>query len=277
MVLIPTMVMSGTHQHPPTRRTFFRTAAAAGALCAAGHRLLAQTTADAPGTIEDLVLANHILAAQNVFDAYGHITLRNPANPQRYFMARALPAELVTAEDIFEFDLDSNLTGSKRPDLFVERFLHGEVYKARPDVHSVIHCHTPELLPFGDAGVPLRATFGLAGFIAEGIPLFDIRKDFGMTDLLIRDGARGKALTAVLANKPAALMRGHGAVVVGPTIPIAVGRAVYMQISARVQAQAMAMAMGSQVTYLTPEEGKQSVVEAYRRAWELWRRKALGK
>jgi HCOMODA/2-hydroxy-3-carboxy-muconic semialdehyde decarboxylase len=235
----------------------------------------AQAAPEAPGTTEDLVAANRILAAQGVFDAYGHVSMRNPQDMERYFMARSLASELVKAEDILEFDLDSNITGPKKAAVFLERFIHGEIYKARADVHSVIHCHTPSLIPFGATGVPLYPIFGLAGFIAEGIPVFEIRKSFGMTDLLISDAARGKALATALGNKPAALLRGHGAVIVGPTVPIAVGRAVYLEINAREQAQAMAMSKN--VMYLEPEEGKQSVVEAYRRAWELWRKKALAK
>jgi HCOMODA/2-hydroxy-3-carboxy-muconic semialdehyde decarboxylase len=224
--------------------------------------------------IDDLVVADRILAAHEIFDAYGHVSVRSDSNPQHYLMSRALAAELVTANDIVEYDLDSNPIGPKAPALFLERFIHGELYKARPDVKAVVHCHTPSLIPFGATDVPLRPMFGLAGFIAEGIPVFEIRKSAGMTDLLIRDAARGKALAQTLGNKPAALMRGHGAVVVGSSLPVAVGRCVYLDMNAKVQAQAMAMSKS--VTYLTPEEGKLSVADDYRRAWELWRRQVRG-
>lgn len=235
----------------------------------------AQTTQPASADqIEDLVAADRILAAHEIVDAYGHVSVRSAQNPRHYFMSRALAPELVTAQDILEYDLDSNVVGSSAAGLFLERFIHGEVYKARPDVKAVVHCHTPSLIPFGATNVPLRAIFGLAGFIAEGIPVFEIRKTAGMTDLLIRDTARGRALAQTLGNKPAALMRGHGAVVVGASIPLVVGRCVYLDLNARVQAQAMALS--KHVTYLTPEEGKLSVADDYRRAWELWRRKAMG-
>lgn len=235
----------------------------------------AQTTQPASANqIEDLVAADRILAAHEIVDAYGHVSVRSAQNPQHYFMSRALAPELVTAQDILEYDLDSNVVGSSAAGLFLERFIHGEVYKARPDVKAVVHCHTPSLIPFGATDVPLRAIFGLAGFIAEGIPVFELRKTAGMTDLLIRDTARGRALAQTLGNKPAALMRGHGAVVVGASIPLVVGRCVYLDLNARVQAQAMALS--KHVTYLTPEEGKLSVADDYRRAWELWRRKAMG-
>jgi ribulose-5-phosphate 4-epimerase/fuculose-1-phosphate aldolase len=228
-----------------------------------------------PGQIDDLVAADRILAAHEIFDAYGHVSVRSEKNPLHYFMSRSLAPDLVTARDILEYDLDSNVIGAAGAALFLERFIHGEVYKARPDVKAVVHCHTPSLIPFGATDVPLRPMFGLAGFIAEGIPVFEIRKTAGMTDLLIRDAARGRALAQTLGNKPAALMRGHGAVVTGASLPLAVGRCVYLDMNARVQAQAMALSKN--ITYLTPEEGKVSVADDYRRAWELWRRQAMTK
>jgi HCOMODA/2-hydroxy-3-carboxy-muconic semialdehyde decarboxylase len=240
---------------------------------AAAVRLSAQKAGSNP--IEDLVAADRILASHEIFDAYGHVSVRSERNSQHYFMARSLAPALVTAGDILEYDLDSNVIGGSSAALFLERFIHGEVYKARPDVKAVVHCHTPSLIPFGATDVPLRAMFGLAGFIAEGVPVFEIRKTAGMTDLLIRDAARGHALAQALGNKPAALMRGHGAVVVGASLPIVVGRCVYLDMNARVQAQAMALSKN--VTYLTPEEGKVSVADDYRRAWELWRRRAMEK
>jgi ribulose-5-phosphate 4-epimerase/fuculose-1-phosphate aldolase len=228
-----------------------------------------------PGQIDDLVAADRILAAHEIFDAYGHVSVRSEKNPLHYFMSRSLAPDLVTARDILEYDLDSNVIGTAGAALFLERFIHGEVYKARPDVKAVVHCHTPSLIPFGATDVPLRPMFGLAGFIAEGIPVFEIRKTAGMTDLLIRDAARGRALAQTLGNKPAALMRGHGAVVTGASLPLAVGRCVYLDMNARVQAQAMALSKN--IAYLTPEEGKVSVADDYRRAWELWRRQAMTK
>ena len=251
------------------RRDLFRCVS----LVAAAAKVRAQVAAT--NQIEDLVAADRILAAHDIFDAYGHVSVRSESNPQRYFMSRSLAPALVTAGDILEFDLDSNAIAANGPALFLERFIHGEVYKARPDVKAVVHCHTPSLIPFGATDVPLRAMFGLAGFIAEGVPVFEIRKTAGMTDLLIRDAARGKALAQALGNKPAALMRGHGAVVVGASLPLVVGRCVYLDMNARVQAQAMALSKN--VTYLTPEEGKISVADDYRRAWELWRRQAMAK
>jgi ribulose-5-phosphate 4-epimerase/fuculose-1-phosphate aldolase len=227
-----------------------------------------------PGQIDDLVAANRILAAHDVFDAYGHVSVRSDRDSAHYFMARALAPALVTTADILEYDLDSNVVPANQPGvgLFLERFIHGEIYKARADVKAVVHCHTPSVIPFGVTDVPLRPMFGLSGFLAEGVPVFEIRKSFGMTDLLIRDPARGRALAATLGNKPVALMRGHGAVIVGASLPLTVGRCVYLDLNARVQQQALSL--GGKITYVTPDEGKQTVADDYRRAWELWRRQA---
>ncbi|HWF11025.1 MAG TPA: class II aldolase/adducin family protein [Bryobacteraceae bacterium] len=248
------------------RRDFIRSIA----LAAAGGAVLRGQTAANP--IGDLVAANRILASHQIFDAYGHVSMRSEANPQRYFMARSVAAELVTAADILEYDLDSKVVGgpSPTPAVFLERFIHGEIYKAREDVKAVVHCHTPSLIPFGTTGVPLRAMFGLAGFLADGVPVFDIRKEFGATDLLVRDPARGAALARALGNKPVAMMRGHGAAVVAASLPVVVGRCIYLDMNAQVEQRAMAL--GGKITFLTPAEGKQSVADDYRRAWELWRR-----
>ena len=257
----------------PDRRDFVRSLALGALAGLPAARLFSQQPpAD---QVTALVLANKILSAHQIFDAYGHVSVRSERDPQYYLMARSLAPELVAAEDILEYDLDSNVIGGKSPALFLERFIHGEIYKARPDVKAVVHCHTPSLIPFGVTQIQLRPMFGLAGFLAEGVPVFEIRKTAGMTDLLIRDAARGRALAQSLGAMPVALMRGHGAVIVGSSLPLTVGRCVYLDTNARVQQQAMAL--GGRITYLTPEEGKQSVADDYRRAWELWRRQAMSK
>jgi ribulose-5-phosphate 4-epimerase/fuculose-1-phosphate aldolase len=251
------------------------------ALALAGTRvakLCAQTAQ--PNQIEDLVLANRILADHEVFDAYGHVSVRSERDPQRFFMARSLAPALVTRADILEYDLDCNVVGGTKQALFLERFIHGEIYRARPDVKSVVHCHTPSVIPFGDTDVPLRPMFGLSGFLAGGVPVFEIRKGFGATDLLIRDQARARALVQTLGNRPVALMRGHGAVVTGSSLQLTVGRCIYLDLNARVQLQTIALVGapgGKNITYITPEEGKQTVADDYRRGWELWRREALAK
>src|SRR5215469_2548240 len=180
------------------RRDFIRTAALALS-SARIAKLCAQPSQ--PDQIQDLVLANRILADHEVFDAYGHVSVRSDRDPQHFFMARSLAPALVTRADILEYDFDCNVVGGSKEALFLERFIHGEIYRARADVKSVVHCHTPSVIPFGDTDVPLRPMFGLSGFLAGGVPVFEIRKEFGATDLLIRDPARGRALARALGSR----------------------------------------------------------------------------
>ena len=255
------------------RRDFLRSVALAAASSRIA-RLLAQTPP--PDQIEDLVLADRILADHEILDAYGHVSVRSDRDPQHFFMSRSLAPALVTRADILEYDLDCNVIGGTKEGLFLERFIHGEIYRARPDVKSVVHCHTPSLIPFGVTDVPLKPMFGLAGFLAAGVPVFEIRRAFGATDLLIRDPARGRALAQALRNKPVILLRGHGAVVTSSSLPLTVGRCIYLDLNARVQQQTIALG-GKTVTYVSPEEGKQTVADDYKRGWDLWRRQALAK
>jgi HCOMODA/2-hydroxy-3-carboxy-muconic semialdehyde decarboxylase len=226
--------------------------------------------------VEDLVAANRILADQGVVDGYGHVSVRHDQDPSRYLLARSVAPELVTAADILEFDLDSNAVDARGRALYLERFIHGEIYKVRPDVRSVVHHHSPAVIPFGITGVPLRPVFHMSAFVSEGVPVFEIRDVAGMTDMLVRSPALGAALAATLGHGPAALMRGHGAVVVGNSIAQSVGRSVYLQLNARLQAQAMDLS--SAATYLDPQEAaKVNAAFNYDRAWELWKRKALAR
>lgn len=225
-----------------------------------------------PPPVADLVAANRILADLGILDGYGHVSVRDPGNPKRYLMSRSLAPELVTAADVMAYDLDSNPVDAQGRSTYRERFIHGEIYKARPDVNAVVHTHAPPLIPFSNTAVPLQPMYHMSAFIGEGVPVFDIRKTAGMTDMLITNGALGHALAEVLASKPAALMRGHGAVVVGPSLPIAVGRSYYLKTNAELQTQAMTL--GGKVTYLSPEEvGKVGTPDDYQRAWDLWKRK----
>src|SRR3984885_11458046 len=168
--------------------------------------LSAQTLAD------DLVSANRILAHEiHVLDAYGHVSVRSASNPNHYYLSRAIAAGMVTAPDIIEYDLDSNPVGGSKGDGYLERFIHGEIYKARPDVMAVIHAHSPEMIVFGASGVPLRNMIHVGSFINDGVPVFDIRK-FGGTadDMLIRNPALGKALAGALGRTTALILFGHG-------------------------------------------------------------------
>ncbi len=231
---------------------------------------LAQTTKQAP--IDDLVTANHILASEGILDGYGHVSIRNPANPNHYFLSRSLAPGLVTAADIVEYDLDSNPIADTRTG-YKERFIHGEIYKSRPDVMAIVHDHSPAVIPFSVSSVPLRAVAHLAAFIGTGIPVFEIRDVDGVTDMLVSSPKRGQALAKVLGNYPAALMRGHGAVVVGNSVKEVVGRAIYLDLNARIQEQAILL--GGKVTYFEAEEAKKTAPQdGYVRAWDIWKRKA---
>jgi ribulose-5-phosphate 4-epimerase/fuculose-1-phosphate aldolase len=233
-----------------------------------------------PTQLDDLVAANRILAEHGVIDAYGHVSVRSPDDPQRFFIARAIAPETVQAEDILEYDLDANpvdlAARSPSPESVSERFIHSEIYRARPDVMSVVHNHSPSVIPFSVTGVKMRALFHMASFIGDGLPVFEIRKVKKGTDLLVRTPVLGKALAKTLAARPAALMRGHGSVTVGENLQRAVGRSVYLEMSARMQMQALLLS--KPIRYLDAGEVKASApVQDYKRAWPLWREKALAR
>jgi HCOMODA/2-hydroxy-3-carboxy-muconic semialdehyde decarboxylase len=264
-----------------SRRTFLTATAllGAGAVKASisGSQQPATAGAADPALIEDLVAAYRVLAQHEVLDGFGHVSSRHNRSANRFIMSRSLAPELVTAADLIEFDLDGNAVDARGRALYAERFIHSEIYRARPDVKAVVHAHTPSLIPFGVTSAPLRPVFHMASFIGDGVPVFDIRKMFGMTDMLVSDSAKGRALAQTLGGKSCTLMRGHGVVVVGSSIPIAVGRSIYLDVNARIQTQAMSLG-GGKVTYLDPQES-QKIMDAgenrgYERAWELWKTKA---
>ena len=229
--------------------------------------------------LEDLVAAYRILAEQGVIDAYGHVSLRSPRDPARYYLARSIAPEKVQEEDLLEYDLDSRPLDARGRESVRERFIHGEIYKRRPEVMAVVHNHSPSVVPFSVTGVALRPIFHMAAFVGEGLPNFEIRDVQKGTDLLVKTPQLGDALAKKLGPKPAALMRGHGAVVVGENLPRAVGRSVYLELSARMQMQAMLLAGGKgKITYLDAAEVKASnPVQDYARAWPMWREKALAR
>jgi ribulose-5-phosphate 4-epimerase/fuculose-1-phosphate aldolase len=229
-----------------------------------------------PAVLEDIVVGSRILADFGVVDGFGHVSARHPTNPNHFLMSRSLAPALVTADDIMEFDLDGNPVDARGRAVFLERFIHSEIYKARPDVMSVVHTHSPGVIPFSVSKVPLRAMFHNPAFLAVGVPVWDIRKDFGETSMLVANAALGKSLAETLGDKPVVLMRGHGDVAVGPTTKMAVFRAYYTDVNARLQAQALAL--GGEPNYLTPGEGvkaDQTNFAVMDRIWNLWRMKVL--
>ena len=227
--------------------------------------------------IPDLVTANHILASEGVLDAYGHVSVRDERNPTHYLMSRSMPPLFVQASDIIEYDADSKPINDTRP-LFNERFIHGEIYRLRPDVKAIVHFHAPDVVTFSVGNIPLRPMVHMAGFIAPNIPIWDIKKAAGITDMLVRNNDLGHSLAETLGEKPLALMRGHGAVVVGSTIKVLVGRAYYTMVNARAQAQAIALFGADKVVYLDPQEAaKAADQDGFERGWTYWSGKVTEK
>jgi HCOMODA/2-hydroxy-3-carboxy-muconic semialdehyde decarboxylase len=224
--------------------------------------------------IADLAAAARILAAQGVVDGFGHVSMRHPDVPERYFMARSIAPALVTPDDILEYDLDSDPCDPQGRGSFLERFIHGEIYKARPDITAVVHSHSPSVIPFGLVSARMQAMFHNAAFLAAGVPVFDISKQFGATDMLVGDSAKGIALADALGGKHVALMRAHGSVACGPTLQTAVFRAVYTEVSARIQHWTMALAGNEPIAALSEAEGllaDEINQKAGMRAWDLCR------
>jgi ribulose-5-phosphate 4-epimerase/fuculose-1-phosphate aldolase len=226
--------------------------------------------------IDDIVTGSRVLADFGVLDGFGHVSARHPTNPNHFLMARSLAPALVTADDIMEFDIDGNAVDARGRSLFLERFIHSEIYKARPDVMSVVHAHSPGVVPFSISQVPLRPVYHNSAFLAAGVPVWDIRQDFGETDMLVRNAAIGKTLAQALGDKPVVLMRGHGDVTVGSAVKVAVFRAYYTDVNARLQSQAVAL--GGEPNYLTPGEGAKAdatnlvVID---RIWNLWKLRVM--
>ena len=225
-----------------------------------------------PALIEDIVAGSRILADFGVLDGFGHVSARHPGNPNRFLMSRSLAPALVTAADVMEFDLDGNAFNAEGRSVFLERFIHGEIYKARPDVMAIVHTHSPGVIPFTVTKVPLRPMFHNAAFLGAGAPVWEIRTDFGETDMLVRDPLRGKSLAQMLGDKSVVLMRGHGDVTVGPAVKVAVFRAYYTDVNARLQTQAAAL--GGEINFLTPEESAKADainLAVLDRVWNLWK------
>lgn len=228
----------------------------------------------AQAVLEDLAAASRVLADLGTFDAAGHVSLRHPTATDRFLMSRSLAPALVAADDIMEFDLEGEACEARGRNGFLERFLHSEIYRARPDVNAIAHGHSPAVIPFGLVGTPMRATFHNAAFLAAGVPVFDTRPLFGITDIVVSSRERGVALAAVLGDKSVALLRAHGFVAVAPTLESAVFRAVYTEINARVQFQAAML--GGPLAALDEEEGRLADamnVITVGRSWDLWKRR----
>ena len=220
--------------------------------------------------VATLVVANRILYRQRVVDGFGHVSVRDPASSERFLLSRSLAPGQVTRSDVMTFDLDGNALHGDARTPYLERFIHGEIYRARPDVVSVVHTQSPSVIPFGATGRALQPIYHMSSFIGAGSALFDIRDAGGDTDMLIRDRALGAALAKSLGERSVVLMRGHGVTVVGASIEEAVFRAIYTEMNARLQMEAQAL---GEPVYLNDEEAARSTRTnrgVLRRAWDLW-------
>jgi HCOMODA/2-hydroxy-3-carboxy-muconic semialdehyde decarboxylase len=222
--------------------------------------------------VDKLVVANRILYRQGVVDGFGHVSARHDVSPGHFLLARNMAPGLVRHDDIVTFDLDGEALDAGGRRVYLERFIHGEIYRARADVQAIVHSHSPSVIPFGVTGQPLRPIFHMSGFLGEGAALFEIREVGGDTDMLIRDNRLGKALADALGARSAVLMRGHGSTVVGTSIEQALYRAIYAEVNAKLQLQAVTL---GEVNYLNPREAAKAAATndtQLTRVWELWRR-----
>jgi len=226
--------------------------------------------------LRDLVIANRILAHEDVVDGYGHISVRHPERSDRFFLSASRSPELVTLDDLIEYDLDCNPVDLRGRAQYTERPIHGAIYRRRPDVMSVVHNHAYETIPFTVAqGVKLRPLLHTAAGIGADIPVWDIRDGFGDTNMLVTTLAQGEDLAARLGANRVVLMRGHGSAVTGISLQDAVHTSVYLKVNARLQTEAMHMS--SNIAYLSDGEigeMQKSTRSGHTRAWEYWARRA---
>ena len=230
------------------------------------------------GLIGDLVAASRVLAMHEVLDAYGHVSARSDRRPERFIMSRSLAPALVNAADLMELDADSEPLPRDRRKGFLERYIHGEIYRARPEVMAIVHSHSASVIPFGVTRTKLRPVYHMGSFLWSGAPVFDIRKVQEDNDLLIRDRPLGKALAHSLGGCACVLMRGHGMTVVGDSVPEAVFRAIYTEMNARLQLNAQRLE--GPIEFLSDEEGRRSAASnrsTLERPWELWKKQALSR
>src|SRR3954464_12541366 len=233
-------------------------------------------TAASRGLIEDLVAGSRILASEGVLDAYGHISARSDKRSERFIMSRSRAPALVTAADLMELDADSEAVGRDGRKGFIERYIHGEIYRRRPEVMAVVHSHAASVIPFGVTKTRLRPIYHMGSFLWSGAPVWDIRKVRDDNDILVRDRALGAALAEALGSCNCVLMRGHGMTVIGDSVQEAVFRAIYTEMNARLQLQAASRE--GPIQSLSDTEGKRASAPTrgtLERPWELWKQNAL--
>jgi ribulose-5-phosphate 4-epimerase/fuculose-1-phosphate aldolase len=253
-----------------------------GALMAAAVDAQAPVPASAgpanAALIEDLVAANHILYDQGVVDGFGHVSARHDKDPNRYLLARSMAPALVTADDIMEYDLDSTPIDQRGRAVYLERFIHGEIYKSRPDVQAIVHSHSPAVIPYADTKMRLQPMNHIASFLGGGVPVFEIRDVAGpASNMLVSNPALGHALAVTLGQHSVALMRGHGSVAAAQSVRHVTFRAIYTEVNARVQSEALRL---GEPTYLNDAEAAAAMKTndgLVDRPWDLWKRRVSGK
>lgn len=237
----------------------------------------------APGPVDarlldDLVTANRILYHEGVVDGFGHVSVRHDHDPAYFLLARSMAPGLVTADDIMVFDAEGDAVDPRGRTLYLERFIHSEIFKLHPEVNAVVHSHSPAVIPFGLTAAALRPVYHMGSFLGAAVPVFEIRDAGGpATDMLIRTPALGAALARTLGTAAVALLRGHGNVVVGASVREVVFRAIYTEVNARLETEALRLGNG-EVVFLNAEEAANATATnagVVGRAWELWRAKAL--
>ena len=221
--------------------------------------------------LEELVTANRILAREGIVDAFGHASIRHPDHPDRYILSRARAPECIEPGDLMEFTLDGRATEAAGRKAYAERFIHGAIYEARPDVRAVVHHHSPAVIPFGVTGTTVRPVMHMCAGIGAAVPTWDSRPRFGDTNLLVTHMEMARDLARALGDRPAALMRGHGAVIAGASLREVVFNAVYLELNADLQMKAVAL---GETTFLSDGEIRAVLATrssfTYERAWERW-------
>lgn len=227
-------------------------------------------------TLREVVVANRILARENVVDAYGHVSIRHPDNSERYVMSRSRSPELVTLGDIMEFSIDGTAIDDDRTP-YAERHIHGAIYEARPEINAVVHNHSHAVIPFGVTTTPLRPVAHVGASIGKEVPVWDIRRNFGDTNLLVVNMEQGRDLADGLGGNNVVLMRGHGCAVAGTSVQGAVMRSIYLQVNAQLLQDTLQMS--EQIEYLSDGEIEQCAEIflsdfSVKRAWEYFQRRA---
>jgi HCOMODA/2-hydroxy-3-carboxy-muconic semialdehyde decarboxylase len=236
---------------------------------AATERLGPDYTDLDPAIAADLVAANHILAHNGVLDSFGHVSIRDPRDPNRYLQMQAIAPRDVTTDDLITFDLDSNAINARGRPVYRERFIHGQIYKMRPDVNAVVHSHSPTVIPFSVTEKPLRAIFHNGHFLGQGTPVWEIRDHAGeQNNMLVLSNELGRSLAKALGQGSVVLMRGHGNAVAGPNLKTTVFRAIYTEVNAKLQMQAVML--GGPINFLN--EYEQLKAQNVDRPWATWKK-----